>query len=132
MTINVCVYLCACFCALRPRQAGKHHRRALFLCVRMQSLILLTSPKLLDRILTSTDHPPPFLASDARCTSTAAANLIKEKQGWRERCAAKRKWGNKAVAFNESEMVPCFLQGGLLKSALVKKQKRRNGGVLVS
>lgn len=58
--------------------------------VLIPSLILLTSPKPPDCILTSTDHAAPFLASDTRHDSAAAvaaaaaAKILLNRRGDRE------------------------------------------------
>ena len=51
-----------CLCVLHCRHTGKHHRPAL----QIASLVLLTSPELPDRVLTSSDHLALFLTSDSR------------------------------------------------------------------
>lgn len=76
-TIVLCLFRCTFSCV--AAQTGKHHRQSPTSSpFQIRSLILLTSPKLLDCISTSVDHLVPFLASDTR--HSAAANLIKQKR----------------------------------------------------
>lgn len=79
---SVCVRVCACFCVTHTRQTGKHHLRAVPSSpTQIASLILLTSPKPPDCILTTPIISHPLLPSNSRqCRRRRRRDLIKQKE----------------------------------------------------